>query len=81
MARPVDDGPGESTLAHGGDCLVWRKSTRSIGNGQCVEAAQLLDGRLALRDSTDKLGPMLVLSQESWQALIQRAKIDYSDIA
>jgi hypothetical protein len=53
---------------------TWRKSTRSIGNGQCVEAARLTDGHLAMRDSMDKSGPMIVLTQKGWRAFLDGIK-------
>lgn len=31
--------------------LAWRKSSVSAGNGQCVECAPLVDGRVAVRNS------------------------------
>lgn len=52
----------------------WRKSSRSIGNGQCIEAASLTDGRLAVRDSTDRSGPIILLSQREWLAFIKEIK-------
>lgn len=32
---------------------VWRKSSYSSGNGQCVEVAQLADGSWAVRNSRE----------------------------
>jgi hypothetical protein len=70
----MEDRLDDETLAPGINSPVWRKSTRSMGNGQCVEAAQLLDGRLALRDSMDKGGPIIVFRREAWQRLIETVK-------
>ena len=54
--------------------LTWRKSTRSIGNGQCVEAAKLTDGRLAMRDSMDKHGPIFLFTQGEWYVFLKEIK-------
>lgn len=53
---------------------TWRTSTKSIGNGQCVEAARLVDGRLAMRDSKDKSGAVLLFGQNVWRVFIARVK-------
>jgi hypothetical protein len=52
---------------------IWRKSTASGGNGSCVEVADL-GTIVAVRDSKDQSGPVLVISSESWQVLTSRIK-------
>ncbi|MGK5445205.1 DUF397 domain-containing protein [Micromonospora sp. URMC 105] len=47
----------------------WRTSTRSSGNGNCVEVAPV-DGRVAVRDSKDRSGPVLVFSRATWTAFV-----------
>jgi hypothetical protein len=46
---------------------VWRKSTRSGGNGgECVEVAMNLRDVVAVRDSKNPAGPALVVSPAAW---------------
>ncbi|NJP31018.1 DUF397 domain-containing protein [Micromonospora thermarum] len=48
---------------------VWRKSTRSGGNGgDCVEVADNLPGIVAVRDSKDANGPALTFAPGVWSA-------------
>jgi hypothetical protein len=49
--------------------LHWYKSSRSAGNGACVEVANL-PSATAVRDSKDPQGPILIFSTESWQLFI-----------
>jgi Domain of unknown function (DUF397) len=48
--------------------LVWRKSTHSVSNG-CVEVAIQDDG-VALRDSKDRSGPVLLFTRHEWEAFV-----------
>jgi uncharacterized protein DUF397 len=52
----------------------WRTSTRSSGNGQCVEVATNLPGIVAVRDSKDPDGPKLVFAPEQWAAFVRGVK-------
>jgi len=46
----------------------WRKSGRSGENG-CVEVA-FVEGRIAVRDSKDRGGPVLVFDPHEWDAFV-----------
>jgi predicted secreted Zn-dependent protease len=54
--------------------LTWKKSTFSMGNGDCVEAADLEKAGVALRDSKDQTGPVLMFTPSEWQAFISGVK-------
>src|ERR1039457_7466698 len=66
---------GKGTEADRGDLAraSWRKSTHSYGNGDCVEAAPLSDG-MAVRDSKDKAGPILLFTSSEWRGFVGGGK-------
>ncbi|MFG1839928.1 DUF397 domain-containing protein [Micromonospora sp. NPDC049175] len=47
----------------------WRTSSRSSGNGNCVEVATA-GGRVAVRDSKDRSGPALAFDPVAWRAFV-----------
>jgi hypothetical protein len=52
---------------------VWRKSSYSGANGQCVEVALPGAAAVAVRDSKDPLGPSLSFSADAWAAFVTAA--------
>jgi Domain of unknown function (DUF397) len=54
----------------------WRKSSYSgNGGGDCVEvAAGNLAGFVLVRDSKDRQGPRLALSDQAWSAFVEAIK-------
>jgi hypothetical protein len=52
----------------------WQKSTRSGPNcDNCVEVA-FVDGAIAVRDSKHDDGPILLFTQDEWDAFVAGAK-------
>jgi hypothetical protein len=57
---------------------VWRKSARSNNGGACVEVARNLPGIVAVRDSKDRDGPVLIFAPDEWQSFIGGLKAESS---
>jgi hypothetical protein len=61
---------------------VWRKSTFSNGQGgDCVEIAANLPGLVAVRDSKNPHGPVLVFSPADWRAFAAMVKAGDLDLS
>ena len=57
----------------------WRKSSHSSQNG-CVEGAHG-DDQIAVRDSKDPSGPMLLFTRLEWQAFLAGVQDGEFDLA
>jgi hypothetical protein len=51
----------------------WRTSTRSGGNGNCVEVAFVDADTIAVRDSKDRGGAVLTFTPGEWDAFMAGA--------
>jgi Domain of unknown function (DUF397) len=58
---------------------TWRKSTHSANNG-CVEVA-FVDGQVAVRDSKNPGGPVLLFSEREWTAFVDGVRAGELDQA
>ncbi|WP_067502732.1 DUF397 domain-containing protein [Actinoplanes sp. TFC3] len=58
----------------------WHTSSRSSGNGECVEVADnLLDG-VAVRDTKDRAAGTLIFPRGAWAAFIENTKAGQFDL-
>jgi hypothetical protein len=53
--------------------LVWRKASRSIGDGDCLEIANASKGAV-VRDSKNRAGPVLFFATPVWRAFLAESK-------
>lgn len=53
--------------------LTWLKAQASSANGQCVEVAAAVD-KVAIRDSKDPYGPILVYTSAEFHAFLEDAR-------
>lgn len=49
---------------------AWTKSSRSTGNGACVEVKSPAAASVVVRDSKDPHGPVLTFSPEAWSSFV-----------
>ena len=52
------------------DSAVWRKSSHSGTQGNCVEVATDMTGIVAVRDSKHPHGAFLAVSRTAWAAFV-----------
>jgi hypothetical protein len=70
MTTQDTDGSGPPDLSG----ASWQTSSYSQSGGECVEAAFLPDGGVALRQSTDPDGSVLLYTRGEWVAFLKGAK-------
>jgi Domain of unknown function (DUF397) len=65
----------DATNAVGLTAASWVKSSRSgPTGGNCVEVAALADGQVAMRNSRQPEGPVLVFTRAEWDAFLLGAR-------
>jgi Domain of unknown function (DUF397) len=57
----------------------WHKPWSGTNGGSCVEAKQLPDGRIAVRQSTDPQGPALVYTHQEMATFLAGVKAGAAD--
>jgi len=57
---------------------TWLRSARCT-NGSCVEVA-FLDGKVAVRDSKDKDGPVLWFTSSEWNVFLKNVRNGNGDL-
>jgi hypothetical protein len=68
---PGTSDPGEDVSVAALAQVTWRKSSWSAYNGNCVEAASLPSGAIAVRDTKDAgCGPVLMLGYVAWGSFV-----------
>ena len=58
--------------------MTWRKSSYSGGNGGgCIEVGAPTEaGRVLVRDTQDRQGPVLAFDPETWRCFADQVKAD-----
>ncbi|MFE2043840.1 DUF397 domain-containing protein [Streptomyces sp. NPDC059477] len=75
MPQPVRDGtPSRDPGVHG-----WSKPWSDDAGGACVEVMKLADGRVAVRQSTDPDGPVLVFTPREMSRFLSGVKAGDAD--
>ncbi|MFD4117531.1 DUF397 domain-containing protein [Streptomyces niveus] len=66
----VENGVAASSITG----VAWVKARASMGDGNCVEVAELSGGELAMRNSRFPEGPALVFTRKEMAAFVDGAK-------
>ena len=75
----MNHNPIHPTLGASNDSLdgaVWHKSSYSGTQGNCVEVTDNLDAVVAVRDSKNPDGPILLISFADWRSFVRLLKLD-----
>jgi hypothetical protein len=58
---------------------VWRTSSYSGQNGDCVEVADNIPSLVVVRDSKDRDGLLLLIDPEEWRGFTEQVKAEQFD--
>ncbi len=56
--------------------ILWRKSSYSAANGDCVEVGQRVDGYIGVRDSKNVSMATLGFTTAGWRTFVGKVKGD-----
>lgn len=56
------------------DTAIWRRSSYSGGQGDCLELAHNIPGLAPVRDSKDPGGAVIVFGRGAWGAFVARLR-------
>jgi len=74
--------PHRPDAAHDLDTVPWRKSSFSADEGACVEAAPLVDGSIAVRNSNHPQAGVVLFTRAEMDAWIKGVKAgEFDDLA
>ncbi|MFD9483201.1 DUF397 domain-containing protein [Streptomyces sp. NPDC059991] len=75
MPSPPTHVPSNTSL----NGAQWRRSSRSTGMNNCVEAAFLDAGLLAVRDSKRTAGPALLFGARAWHSFLSGLPVELNE--
>ncbi|MFD5658300.1 DUF397 domain-containing protein [Streptomyces hirsutus] len=52
------------------DAPMWRRSSHSGGQGECLELAHGVPALAPVRDSKDPAGPVIVFGRDAWRVFL-----------
>lgn len=52
------------------DTAIWRKSSHSGGQGDCLELAHNIPALAPVRDSKNPAGPVIPFSRDAWGVFV-----------